>query len=459
MNSAPHDIVVVEEGQPQQNNIDEVEEDWEEWDGKSPFWIHCVAGSLAGVVEHTAVYPLDTVRTHIQVCASCVHRGQATAAAATSSSSSVYTTTPSSAAASASHHPSLRGLVTATTAAQHPTHTLPTGFWQTMRFLVNEPVALGGVATRSALDASAASTSKTNTVLAEVAGWTRLWRGVQAILIGCIPAHALYFSSYEMVKAACATTPTLSSTESTGTPTNHTATTTTTTTTWWGSSLAGAAAVMSHDMVMTPLDTIKQRMQLGHYSSAYTAIREIVRREGFAALYRSFPITLVSNLPYGMVMVTTHETCKQTIPLVFLSWMSQRSQFHQDNNHNNKSNLEWALTRSTSWQTVLMASSVAGFTASAVTTPLDRIKTALQTQTMAPACLVNPACPTRRGRVLKHVNWQQATKVIYQTEGWRGFCRGFWPRVLSHTPAVAISWTTYETAKQALLQHYHHHPQ
>ncbi len=29
----------------------EIEEDWEEWDGRSPFWIHCVAGSLAGVSE------------------------------------------------------------------------------------------------------------------------------------------------------------------------------------------------------------------------------------------------------------------------------------------------------------------------------------------------------------------------------------------------------------------------
>ncbi len=28
-----------------------VEEGWEEWDGRSPFWVHCVAGSLAGVAE------------------------------------------------------------------------------------------------------------------------------------------------------------------------------------------------------------------------------------------------------------------------------------------------------------------------------------------------------------------------------------------------------------------------
>ena len=49
----------------------EFDDEWEEWDGISPFWVHCVAGSFAGVAEHVLVYPLDTVRTHIQVCAAC----------------------------------------------------------------------------------------------------------------------------------------------------------------------------------------------------------------------------------------------------------------------------------------------------------------------------------------------------------------------------------------------------
>jgi len=50
----------------QQDGTVVLDEDWEEWDGRSPFWAHCVAGSLAGVAEHAAIYPLDTVRTHIQ---------------------------------------------------------------------------------------------------------------------------------------------------------------------------------------------------------------------------------------------------------------------------------------------------------------------------------------------------------------------------------------------------------
>eukprot|EP00913_Durusdinium_trenchii_P007361 g6920.t1 len=41
-------------------------EQWEEWDASSPLWKHAVAGSCAGVMEHIGMYPLDTVKTHMQ---------------------------------------------------------------------------------------------------------------------------------------------------------------------------------------------------------------------------------------------------------------------------------------------------------------------------------------------------------------------------------------------------------
>lgn len=364
--------------------------DWEEWDGSSPFWMHCVAGSLAGVVEHTAVYPLDTVRTHIQVCASCLHQQP-------SAKTKVLPQhlTPTTAASSM-----LRGgaaLRTATAGNMSP-QQLPMGMWQTMHFLMNEPAVA-----RSSLSLEAVP----------VQGISRLWRGVQVILVGCIPAHALYFSSYETVKAA------------TQDPRTGQVTA-------WGSSLAGAAAVVSHDLVMTPLDTVKQRMQLGHYADGVSqAFGSMLRQEGLAAFYRSFPITLLSNIPYGMIMVGTHEWCKQA----------------------------WASPDVPAWQTVLAASSVAGFTAAAVTTPLDRIKTSLQTQALQPACLrtakLREHCHLRKApQAVRYTTFWQAAAHIAREEGVAGFWRGLAPRVLSHTPAVAISWTTYELAKQTLLQHY-----
>ena len=371
----------------------EIDEDWEEWDGKSPFWHHCVAGSTAGLAEHTLVYPLDTVRTHIQVCANC--KFSPTAAKHTGGGSS----------ASALPHSALKkaplgGMPRlATTTPQ-----LPHGMWQTMRYLMSEPAAAAVVVdhplTAAAKEATATATPKAEGIL-------RLWRGVQTMLIGCVPAHALYFSSYEMVKAFFINK---------GDDGELI---------WYGGMMAGATAVLGHDLIMAPLDTVKQRLQIGHYQGSMSyALSQMLQKEGAVALYRSFPITLFANVPYGMIMVSTNESLKQL-------WT-----------HHGQQPLNLTTT--------LLASSMAGFVASAATTPLDRIKTLLQTQQMAPACwpTLPPNCPQKEAPVVQ--NALQAFRHIVQQEGAVGLFRGLVPRVMSHTPAVAISWTTYETAKTAL---------
>ena len=71
---------------------------------------------------------------------------------------------------------------------------------------------------------------------------------------GCIPAHALYFSSYEFTKAKLST-PVVN--PNTGASHLHLGTI--------GASVAGAVSTFFHDLVMTPMDTIKQRMQLGNH--------------------------------------------------------------------------------------------------------------------------------------------------------------------------------------------------
>lgn len=40
--------------------------EWEVRDADTPFWQHAVAGSCAGIAEHVAMFPMDTVKTHIQ---------------------------------------------------------------------------------------------------------------------------------------------------------------------------------------------------------------------------------------------------------------------------------------------------------------------------------------------------------------------------------------------------------
>jgi len=52
------------------NNSAEFDEDfleWEERDDSIPYLTHCLAGSIAGITEHVAMLPFDTVKTHMQV--------------------------------------------------------------------------------------------------------------------------------------------------------------------------------------------------------------------------------------------------------------------------------------------------------------------------------------------------------------------------------------------------------
>jgi solute carrier family 25 iron transporter 28/37 len=47
------------------------DEEWEVWDSsKMTFLHHMIAGSIAGLAEHVSVFPLDTIKTHIQ-CERC----------------------------------------------------------------------------------------------------------------------------------------------------------------------------------------------------------------------------------------------------------------------------------------------------------------------------------------------------------------------------------------------------
>ena len=361
-----------------QDNTNNQEDDpleFEDWDGQSPFWIHCTAGSIAGVAEHVSVYPLDTVKTHIQ-CAAC---------------------------------PDPRTLRTARTPNLF-THGPANHMWTTMRQIVSTPALMP------------------NNPTTTLSSYSKLFRGVQTILIGCIPAHALYFSSYETVKWYYTDAGN----------NNHLS--------MEGAALAGAAAVLGHDVIMTPLDTIKQRLQLGHYNNGMTqALQEICKSKAglIGTLYRSFPVTLLTNVPYGAIMVYANEATKELLLL-------QRQQQQQQRNNNTTS-----LLQKNTLTDCLIASSIGGFLASGLTTPLDRIKTSLQIQGLAPVKCerFGGECATPYSASPPQATYGQVVRQILQKEGLRGLWKGALPRVLSHTPAVAISWTTYETCKELLIKY------
>lgn len=47
-----------------------------------------------------------------------------------------------------------------------------------------------------------------------------------------------------------------------------------------GAAIAGAAATVFHDAIMTPMDVVKQRLQLGYHRGMWDCARTIQRTEG-----------------------------------------------------------------------------------------------------------------------------------------------------------------------------------
>ena len=93
------------------------------------------------------------------------------------------------------------------------------------------------------------------------AGVPRLWRGVQTMFAGCIPAHAAYFSIYESCKPAFTAQLKASSLaeqldRAADTPLGATSDAV-------GAGAAVSVATVAHDLIMTPMDVMKQRLQLG----------------------------------------------------------------------------------------------------------------------------------------------------------------------------------------------------
>ncbi|ORX61996.1 mitochondrial carrier [Hesseltinella vesiculosa] len=283
--------------------------------GENTAMIHnALAGALAGIAEHCAMYPVDSIKTRMQV------------------------------------------IQTSTTTMQ-PTLTL---------------------------NGNANS-------------FKNLWRGVNSVVLGAGPAHALHFATYEFCKDFYVA-------HGQG---HHVL----------ASAAAGATATLAHDTLMNPFDVIKQRMQLR--DSTYRSVRECARtvfaKEGWVAFYISLPTTLAMSVPFQSVQFATYEYFRKVL---------NPSGGYDPSTH-------------------VVAGGLAGAIASSVTTPLDVIKTLLQTRGQS-----------QDARIRQATGFMEAATIIKERYGLRGFFRGFKPRVLTHMPSAAISWSVYEYFKWLMRSSY-----
>ncbi|KAI8476027.1 MAG: mitochondrial carrier domain-containing protein [Monoraphidium minutum] len=287
------------------------------------------AGSVAGVVEHTAMYPVDTIKTRMQ-------------------------------------------------ALSHPGQRLHSSTLQALRAVLRRE-GVGG-----------------------------LYRGVGAVAWGAGPAHALYFATYEAAKGALG-----------GNAQGHHP---------LAAAAAGAAATLVNDGCMTPVDVIKQRLQVAHspYKGTMDCVRQVLRQEGVGALFRSYRTTIVMNIPYTAVHFSVYESAKK-----FLLGAGGDAASTGDAAAEGDEPEEGLAVQ-------VVAGGLAGGAAAAITTPLDVVKTRLQTEGVA--------SPRRYGTTAV----MPVLRRIIREEGPAAAWRGLRPRVLFHVPAAAICWGTYESMKSML---------
>ena len=320
---------------------------------ETAFYAHMASGALAGAVEHTAMFPVDTIKTRLQVAASGTSYAQ----------------------------------------------------------------AIGTLTARASV-ANAASAVRS------------LYRGVSAAGLGAGPAHAVYFATYEKCKVAFG-----GGNVNEHAPVAH--------------ALAGVCATVLADGLQNPVDTVKQRLQISDspYKGALDCVAKTFRNEGVRAFYRSYPTTLAMNVPFTAIHFAAYESAKTAL---FKASEAEKEGFA----------VQFA------------AGGVAGGLAAAATTPMDVVKTRMQTQCVLLDCDVaktvettyNSVCTARgapkicpqelaaqraRSAAVRSASPMDVARAIVRDEGALALTRGMSARVLFHIPAAAICWTTYEAAKRA----------
>jgi len=142
--------------------------------------------------------------------------------------------------------------------------------------------------------------------------------------------------------------------------------------------------------------------------------RYVLRTEGISAFYVSYPTTLSMTVPFTA--------------LQFLAYESMSTVMNPNKNYD-------PITH-------CAAGGVAGGFAAALTTPMDVVKTMLQTR------------GTAQDIELRNVNsFMEGCRLLHRREGFKGFFKGVRPRVVTTMPSTAICWSAYEAVKAYFIRH------
>mmetsp|Transcript_9258 Transcript_9258/g.18860 ORF Transcript_9258/g.18860 Transcript_9258/m.18860 type:complete len:278 (+) Transcript_9258:1220-2053(+) len=221
-------------------------------------------------------------------------------------------------------------------------------------------------------------------------GFHGFYRGFGVTMLMQGPAVATYLTTYEKAKGEIVRRTDLH----TGSPMVHL--------------LAGITAETLSCIFWVPMEVLKQRMQVGQGSSTVSIMSNIIKEQGPLGLYRGYWLTIGVFGPYAMFYWMTYERLKENM-----------RQFRQ---------------RATLGSGEILASAaISAGLGAALTTPLDVVKTQLQTGTA------------------DHGNLFAALGSIVRTQGLRGLFRGLTARVLWVAPQTSLTMASFERIKRFLV--------
>ncbi len=262
--------------------------------------------------------------------------------------------------------------------------------------------------------------------VAKTEGIGRLYRGVPVTALGAIPSHAAHFASYEAAKRH------LGSSRTSHTP--------------FANAMAGVCATLAHDAISTPMDVVKQRLQVynSHFSGIVNCISSTFRNEGLVAFFASYPTTVLLNVPNMAVQFAAYEGLQTAFNL---DHHDDHDDDHDDDDHHHHHNPAIDV----------LCGGLAGGLGGLVSNPVDVVKTRVQTQ-IAPtssAAVASHSSACGHSHSGSHILTRQTAveiaRDIMREEGWRGFTRGATARATMAMPSAAICWGVYEAVKRLLL--------
>ncbi|KAL9263122.1 Solute carrier family 25 member 44-like protein [Drosera capensis] len=193
-----------------------------------------------------------------------------------------------------------------------------------------------------------------------------LYRGFGTVIIGAIPTRIIFLTALETTKvAAYKMVQPFGLSEATQAA--------------LANGIAGMIGSISAQAVFVPIDVVSQKLMVqgysGHasYNGGLDVARKIVKSDGIRGLYRGFGLSIMTYSPSSAVWWASYGSSQQ----LFWTLLNRGS----ENETVAPSQLEIASVQAA-------GGVVAGATASFITTPLDTIKTRLQSLTTVLAFLV-----------------------------------------------------------------------